>query len=693
MSSIEENNLSKLFNVIYNNLEKKLKLSGNGTSKSSQSSKQLIIESLVLMIKLVFSLLLFNEDDKESYQFEKSKNLNFSEYLSFSFKKVEAIFPFLFNSIENNYSMNNAKVLEKLSRELFISYKNVTNTDNLGQIYEKVLEDIQKEKLGLFYTPKSIVNFILDKVEYLEDKEIEKRKIIDPSCGSGAFLFHAVTRLVSKLKKQKRTAEEIINCTINAIFGLDIDPFAVFLAKSNIALLLLPFVKKALENNENYTFPSFNIYSTNSLELQKSSENVLSYAMINRIKKFNFSFDYVVGNPPYIEAKKMDKFTKKLCKKNFPEVTKGAFDLYICFLQLGLNLLNNGGKLGFIIPNKFTIALYAKKMREKIVNNYVIRYLVDVSHASVFDKAMVYPIIIILENTSPDDSSKTAIINMTKDIKELLTKNNAILINQKFYSSLEHYFFYFLPDNLYEREIIFKVMRRKQYPLGELLKIQWAVSFHRRGLREKFVFDKADFKSKNFYPLLGGKPFGGNSEVTRYSIKWNGLWIDYDREKAKKLNNFFPQLSQFIGEKIIICQNSKRIRSALDTKDYVCKDIFFTAKMTELAKRLNLTYFQITGFLNSKVISFFYSKIFGGTHVAGNYLHFLPLYLNTLPFPIIDENIKEQLNELVKKIMQTKDKQTFNIIDAKIDSLFYEIFQLNENERIIVEKYIKDVLS
>ncbi|MGI0060736.1 MAG: Eco57I restriction-modification methylase domain-containing protein, partial [Nitrosotalea sp.] len=65
-------------------------------------------------------------------------------------------------------------------------------------------------------------------------------------------------------------------------------------------------------------------------------------------KKYNF----VVGNPPYVRVQKINEIDKKKIKKNYTSV-QGKFDLYIPFLELGIKLLQDDGKLGYINPNLF----------------------------------------------------------------------------------------------------------------------------------------------------------------------------------------------------------------------------------------------------------------------------------------------------------------------------------------------------
>ena len=94
----------------------------------------------------------------------------------------------------------------------------------------------------------------------------------------------------------------------------------------------------------------------------------------------------------------MDIATKKLCIETCPNVASGAFDLFVCFIDKGLRLLKTNGKLGYIFPNKFLIANYAKKMREELLDKYTIKEIIDVSECGVFENVSVYPVIMVIQN-------------------------------------------------------------------------------------------------------------------------------------------------------------------------------------------------------------------------------------------------------------------------------------------------------
>jgi len=136
---------------------------------------------------------------------------------------------------------------------------------------------ISEKKLnGIVYTPQWIVELILDNLDYKNN--IYQKKIIDPACGDGAFLREVLVRLIEDAKKSKIGNQTIKEKIENNIFGFDIDENAI---KKCILIL------DGIAQRYNFKDIKWNILKTDSLD--KSF-----------VSKFFNSFDFVVGNPPYI---------------------------------------------------------------------------------------------------------------------------------------------------------------------------------------------------------------------------------------------------------------------------------------------------------------------------------------------------------------------------------------------------------
>jgi hypothetical protein len=214
-----------------------------------------------------------------------------------------------------------------------------------------------------------------------------------------------------------------------------------------------------------------------------------------------------------------------------------------------------------------------------------------------------------------------------------------------------------------------------------VLDIRWTVSFHRAGLRERFIFPEPMGRCPR--KLLGGKSFQGNGDVRRYRTRWSGWWIDYDETRAKEEDNGFPPAALFTGPKLLIAQNARRVIATLDRDDYVCKDTFLAGK--PLAAAPPLPY--LLGLLNSAVLSFLYNTLFHATHVGGRYMHYLSCYLDDLPIRLADD--PTEIAALAECLLDPSLTDTERrVLDCRMDDLVGALYGLSEAEQTLVREAI-----
>jgi len=596
---------------------------------------------------------------------------------------IKSIYPYIFeNEVFDWYKPNSSLMKDML---IFINntYAENPGSDILGKLYELVIPNTERKNHGQFYTPEYIVDFILNDVGYT--KKCEGMKLLDPSCGSGAFTTKAMSRLISS-SDIKNYNEQFLNSAISSVYGIDINPFACYLAETNILIQLLDVIKVVKTKNPKYTLPKINIFRANTIA--KGSLFDEEPAVIKQLKNkegiFSRGFDFVVGNPPYLEAKKMGSELKEQCRISCPASTKGAFDLFICFIDIGLRLLKENGKLGYIIPNKFLIANYAKNLRSYVLDQYSIKRIVDVSECDVFQSVSVYPIIITIENNFPKDNCVLTSGGLIKPKDLIRNKFPSSSIKQTCYNRDDKVFFT-LPDDKTGSDLLKRLLESDFQTLDKLVEIKWTISFHSTGLREKFIFDRKP-NSQYAKRLIGGGSFKGNGDIRRYRLNWGGWWINYDENLAKKYENQLPPREIFERSKLIICQNAKRLLATYDEEGFFCKDTFFVCFEKE---NISVSILYVLALLNSKLLHYYYANIYKGTHVAGGYLHYLVGYLNSLPIAQPTQKQEKYLIELVKILLKCKDAE-FNRIDREIDKSIYEIYHLKENEIDLVENFIDE---
>ena len=115
-------------------------------------------------------------------------------------------------------------------------------------------------------------------------------------------------------------------------------------------------------------------------------------------------FDAVIGNPPYIRIQKLDRELATWCKERY-QTAFGSFDAYLVFIERAAGLLGPGGRLGFIVPNKFLKLDSAKKLRACLADGRLTEEIIDFGDAQLFEGATNYTCILILDSSGSDELS------------------------------------------------------------------------------------------------------------------------------------------------------------------------------------------------------------------------------------------------------------------------------------------------
>jgi hypothetical protein len=136
--------------------------------------------------------------------------------------------------------------------------------DILGTLYQSYFDPETRLALGEFYTPPEVVDFILDTLDY-QGPAITTARLLDPACGSGTFLVHALTRYLNA--SAGRNPATVLRGLIDGlrIVGFDINPFATLMAQVNYAAHLLPTYAEALRTQPDFELPSIPVFRTDSL--------------------------------------------------------------------------------------------------------------------------------------------------------------------------------------------------------------------------------------------------------------------------------------------------------------------------------------------------------------------------------------------------------------------------------------------
>ena len=304
------------------------------------------------------------------------------------------------------------------NKQIFIwqeySFKHIP-IELISSFYEVFIPE-QKDAV---YTPSYLADLLVDDCLPISIENCnEKIKIIDPSCGSGIFLATAYKRLVQRWRVRNRENNALANVTIpiakrilkNSIFGVDHNKTAVNLSKFSLYIALCQLLTPAQIWAEN-TDKLFDNIDDNIID-----KDFFDYLIENT--NAHYSFDLVIGNPPFIADKKnsnLFKTTKQKLEDNNLPLACDIPDnqLALLFLDKAPHLLKKGGLLCFI--QKATILLHARKsekFREYLFNTYNIEQIIDFTLLKdiLFKKAGVESLAIFIRNTPEKTAHITHII-------------------------------------------------------------------------------------------------------------------------------------------------------------------------------------------------------------------------------------------------------------------------------------------
>lgn len=228
--------------------------------------------------------------------------------------------------------------------------------------------------------------------------ELARLKILDPSCGSGAFLIEVFEQLYQEYERSNDRLEELrgqrslfdLDRRIlqNNLYGVDLNGEAVEICRLSLWI-------KTAQRGKPLTSLDHTIRVGNSVVDDVSVHP----------KAFNWreafpdvfergGFDVVVGNPPYVRQEWISPF-KPYLQANY-KAYHGTADLYVYFYELGIRLLRPGGRLSFIVTNKWMRAGYGEPLRRFFAENSWLESVVDFGHAKqIFEDADVFPSIIV----------------------------------------------------------------------------------------------------------------------------------------------------------------------------------------------------------------------------------------------------------------------------------------------------------
>jgi type I restriction-modification system DNA methylase subunit len=560
---------------------------------------------------------------------------------------------------------------------------------------------------------------------------------------------------------------------LNNIYGVDIDTQAVEVTK--LSLLL-----KVLEGENKATITDLNMYS-DERALPDLGNNIkcgnsligwdiledrpgLSQEELERINPFMWEdefnhvfakggFDAVIGNPPYIRIQMMKEWAPvevEFYKEHYQAAEKGNYDIYVVFVEKGLGLLNESGRLGFILPNKFFNSQYGQPLRSVLsVSNHVSK-IVHFNHEQVFPGATTYTCLLFLCKSHSDNFEFVKV----DDLVEWRTSGRSIIgtISADNISDREWNFvvgkdakifekLYNLDSKLGDIADIFVGLQTsadKVFILDLIEEKSDCLKLKSKALNEEWEFEKG-----LLFPLVSG------TDVNRYKqlpsrqyilfpymvdchtvklIDFNKLLENYPKTTAYLLKNknllegrekgkakgsgwygyiYLKNMSKQSIEKICVPRLVESLYAAYDADGSHFLDNVDVGGIILKSKYQNQGFRYILGLLNSKLFRWYFP--FVSAPFRGGWLSANRQFLSQLPVRTIDFSdpqdvarhdkmvslvetmldLHKQLQEVGTPHEKTRIQNQIDYTDKQIDALVYELYNLTEDEIAIVEESTK----
>jgi len=646
----------------------------------------------------------------------------------------------------------------------------------LGQLHEQFLtlhQAIDRKAQGVYYTPTKIVDYTIQQTvgtllsrlsEQLQNTTLAdlqrnsvSLRILDPACGSGAFLLRAYQFLLGWYQTQYQTALEQYGeqlyknhqgnwqLTIAAkkhillqhIYGLDINQQAVEVAKRSLFLQLLSDSVTERQIQPHSLDTLFDSSSLNANLLwgnalvdwdvyDKYGQSQFTLEEAEKISAFSWKhafpavmqaggFDVVLGNPPWVFTRGMSiddrikqyyqaKYLKPLAPLQRSKAKQtGKVNLFILFLFKFIELLHPQGRIGIVVPNTLLRTTVYETARKYILDRCSIEQIVILGGGAFSGITASSAVLILGKNL---ENSAIRLVNLSdtstsEPMPVLLNKSN-------FLQNTGYVFSIFLNPQQSE---LFKRISTISVPLKHLATtmIEGIVcrkdQVHRplrHPLQHQIQSQLDDRAEKQYKKLLEGK------DIARYCITFREKYVLFDRQQLHRPR---PDYVWNAKEKIILRRiggGDFALIGALDTEQYYA---FASTNNILLSGNHHYNIRYVLALLNSKLLNYYYIQNFTNrsrltVNIAKTFLEQLPIRAINFACPLdtlqhdrlvaqVDflQGLYQQLRSTQEPSAQQTLQQKIEAIDQQIDQCVYELYELTETEIAAIKTWYQNSTS
>lgn len=559
-------------------------------------------------------------------------------------------------------------VLQIIERTKKHDFKKI-DRDILGPVYEKHLTRETRRSLGQFYTPEAMIRHILHQIPLDENTTV-----LDPACGSGGFLLGCYDLVKTAMLKDEwnedETHQHLVN---NVLHGTDIDSFAVQLTQMNLFFKNLNRPVDIANITEGDSIAvGLNLYAQKKND-EASSQGTTTYTAI-------------VSNPPFMTIPKDHPKYKFYFQDYYSDIIAGPINSSSLFLKRSLDMLQEGGWLGFVIPKSLLRVDSYRGIRNYLLKKCKIKSITDIGRG--FEEVGYEVVTIVAQKTTQKHAKNTIEINT--DIENLDTHAYHHHLAEQSFFEKEGLFLIYVTKEV--QPIYEKMHAEDCVPLGG----ETGIADIWRGLpiSVNSSFISSDKTRPTDLKCLQGESIG------RYVNKTSPiLWLHQDATR-----DYEAAIKRLMRKKIVV-QNivTSRVRCVGTYDDEALVNIDTITNVSVKDDRFDEKY--VLAIMNSKLMTWYIRDvIFNRAELT---MHMDDPYLGQLPLKIVPRKQQKTIIGIVDRLLDLRKvlgKTEYTLfthevynkavrehtrLNARLDELVFKLYGLTEKEKETIKRLIQ----
>lgn len=563
----------------------------------------------------------------------------------------------------------------------------------LGDIYQTFLPPAKRKRLGEFYTPPSIVDWLLEQTVFQQGEGT----LLDPSCGSGSFLVRYIHRCLEDAKTRGLDSDAVLQELQATVWGFDINPFAAFISHFQLMWALVRFKPSTKPAD----IPKIHIYNLNSLLRESDLVPLLGEGFLapGSAERDSQQWKYIVGNPPYIRAERV-KYNDEM-RGLWHQVWGQNADTGLVFLYRALTeSLESGGWLGMVVSGGYANSEAAAKVWKLLYpgREAALRKIVwlEFTDKPVWDVARI-PLILVIERVPAQENDEIELYVPSKWTSDepLVKVNYKDFFDAKVSPRVtdidpsnprEGLWGDYLLPLLHPEDV---PILKKLYPNGNggnIAELKEAVARQLSRNNRPFWWT---YGIQRGGAEVTPEPIGTNPIQViagrSLAMGWHGEpagWVDLEAVKARSYGKLSLWADQTHESFIAVTNIGTSLTATLiDSTDCAAIDTLIVA----LPDTNKADPKAVTAYLNSKLARFYWALRLRSGVIQGYYAHVYPRTLEALPWVrTLDSTIAQQLvegyDELARLAAIAKnnpDEWLLSEVETRIETSRYKLSDRN----------------